>query len=162
MKARISDPVDAARLPDGAGPPRLIVCESTGRWAVALRRDLAEPWPLSETRSVAECWELLAKVPASFVVVEVTSAHLQTLLDRMAWWERDFPLARLAAVADQESAPYQWLLREAGAVHVALSCRHLRPLVDLALRHLGQIPLPQRTLVEQIWAGLPWATGSSP
>ena len=55
-----------------SSPARLIVCERTGRWAVALRRELADAgvrvW---ETRTLADCWNELAESPASFVVLEL-------------------------------------------------------------------------------------------
>ncbi len=51
---------------------RLIVCERTGRWAVALRRELAgsgvRVW---ETRTLADCRGELSKSAASFAVVEL-------------------------------------------------------------------------------------------
>ena len=46
---------------------RLIVCERSGTWAAALRRELAEAGVgLGETRSLVECWESLAAATASF------------------------------------------------------------------------------------------------
>ena len=67
---------DGDRLAAGtaaqSSPARLLVCERTGCWAVALRRELAEAgvrvW---ETRTLADCFEELAESPASFVVLEL-------------------------------------------------------------------------------------------
>jgi hypothetical protein len=47
-------------------------------------------------------------------------------------------------------------MREAGAVHFVDSVRHVGLLARLACRHLAQVPPPQQTLTELIWAGLPW------
>ena len=160
MNAKRASSIDASRLPEACSPPRLIVCESTGCWAVALRRELTEERALAQVRSVAECWESLAEAPASFAVVELTRANFAGLLEKMAWWESDFPLARLTVVTDRSFAGYQWVLREAGAVHFTTSPRRLRPLAELACRHLDAAPLPRRTTIEQIWADLPWATES--
>lgn len=147
----------SALLPAGAAAARLIVCERSGSWAVALRREMAATAiRVDETRSVAECWELLARAPASLVIVELTAAGATALLRRMAHFQRDFPLARLAVVADRSLADYQWLIREAGAVHFTCSPRQLGPMARLARRHLAQAPGPQRSLSEQIWATLPW------
>jgi len=59
-------------------------------------------------------------------------------------------------------AGYEWLLREAGAVHFLCSPRQCGPLADLACCHLSQAPPPPRSLTQQIWAGLPWAGQSQP
>lgn len=151
----------SALLPAEAAAARLIVCEPSGRWAVALRRQSAATAPrVYETRSLADCWQMLAEAPASFVVVELSTGNAVALLQRMARLQRDFPLARVAVVADRALAGYEWLLREAGAVHFLCSPRQCGPLADLALRHLAQAPPPPRSLTDQIWAGLPWARQS--
>jgi len=136
---------------------RLIVCERTGRWAAALRMELAEAgvrvW---ETRSLAECWETLAAAPGNFVVVELIAATADDLLGKMVGLEHRFPRTRVAVVADRSLAEYEWLLREAGAVHFTCSLRQLAPLARAACRHLAQVPTPRQGLAERIWAGLPW------
>ena len=137
---------------------RLIVCERTGRWAAALRMELAEAgvrvW---ETRSLAECWETLSAAPGNFVVVELDAATADDLLGRMAGLAHRFPRTRVAVVAARSLAEYEWLLREAGAVHFTCSLRQLAPLAQAACRHLGQVPTPRQGLAERIWAGLPWS-----
>jgi hypothetical protein len=139
-----------------AAPARLIVSERTGRWAVALRRELAAAgvrvW---ETRSLADCWEELAASPASFVVVEV-DRNLVALLDHVARLPQTFPAARAAVVSQRSLADCEWLLREAGAVHYVCSPREVAPLARIACRHLAQGPSPPQSLTEQIWASLPW------
>ena len=54
---------------ESSSAAKLIVCERTGRWAVALRRELAEAgvrvW---ETRTLADCRDELVENPASFAV----------------------------------------------------------------------------------------------
>jgi hypothetical protein len=135
----------------------LIVCERDGRWAAALRRELARPeGRLCETRSLNECWEALTRWPASFVLVELTRANATELLERMAWLERDFPLARVAVVADRDLGFCESLMREAGAVHFTVCPRRLQGLGCAALRHLDAAPQPQRSFTKRIWASLPW------
>ncbi len=140
-------------------PARLIVCERTGRWAVALRRELAEAgvrvW---ETRTLDGCWSELAQSPTSFLVVEL-GGNVAGLLGRMTRLPREFPAARLAVVADHALAGYEGLMREAGAVHFVSSPRQTGPLAQLACRHLAQVPPPPQSLTERIWANLPWAGG---
>lgn len=140
-----------------ASSARLIVCERRGDWAVALRRELGAAGPrVYETRSVAECWEMLAGRPASFVVAEWTRSSAQALLERMAWLERDFPRARVAVVAERSLAWSEWRVREAGAVHFTVSPRQMGPLASLAVRHVAAAPRPRLSLTERIWADLPW------
>ena len=141
-------------------PARLIVCERTGRWAAALRRELVDSgvrvW---ETRTLDDCWSELALSPASFVVLEL-GADVAGLLGRMTRRAGRFPAARLAVVADRSRADHQWLIREAGAVAFLCSPRKVGLLARLACRHLAQAPPLQQSLTERIWAGLPWAAGS--
>ena len=135
---------------------KLIVCERTGRWAVVLRRELAEEgvrvW---ETRTLTDCRAELAENPASFVVVEL-GKNAAGLLRLLANQPRQFPAARLAVVADRSRADYEGLMREAGAVHFLCSPRRVGLLARMACRHLAQAPPPQQGLAERIWASLPW------
>jgi len=144
------------QVEENAVPARLLVCERTGRWAVTLRRELAEVgvrvW---ETRTLDYCWSELAASPASFVIVEL-SGDIGALLRRLARLGGEFPAARAAVVADRRLAQYEWLLREAGAVHFLCSPRQVGPLAQLACRHLAQVPPPPQSLTERIWATLPW------
>ena len=140
-----------------AGPAKLVVCERSGRWAVGLRRELAGLGVrIYETRTLAECWQVLAESPAGFAVVELTTSGTDELLRRMARLQRDFPLVRVAVVAPRVLAGYEWLMREAGAIHFTCSPRQLGPLARSACRHLDRAPVPPRSLAEQIWESLPW------
>ncbi|GAG23611.1 unnamed protein product, partial [marine sediment metagenome] len=122
-------------LPADAEAPRLIVCERRGRWALGLRRELADTrLRVHETRSIAECWDQLAAAPSSFVVAELTGSTAEALLERLGRLRRDFPLARVAVVSDRCAADYEWLIREAGAVHFTCSPRRVGPLARLAAR----------------------------
>jgi len=137
-------------------PTRLIVCERTGRWATALRRELtASGVRVWETRTLDDCWKELAESPAAFVVLELTK-NMDGLLRLLARQPREFPSARLAVVAKRSLAGYEDLMREAGAVHFLTSPRQTGLLVRLACRHLSQVPPPQQSLTDRIWASLPW------
>lgn len=136
---------------------RLAVCERSGQWAVALRRELtADEIRVHETRSLRECWELLAQCPSSFVVAELSESGVDALLDGLVRLERLFPLARVAVVAERPLADYEPLVREAGAVHFVTSPRECGPLARLARRHLEQAARPRRSVTETIWKSLPW------
>ena len=137
---------------------RLIICERTGDWAVSLRRELADAGVrIWETRTLVQCWDLLAEFPNSFAIVEFSSANADDLLRRMDRSRRVFPEARIAVVAERALAEYQWLARESGAVHFTCSPRQLGPLTKMACRHLARAPVVPQCLAERIWAGLPWS-----
>ena len=135
---------------------RLIVCERTGRWAVGLRRELADAgvrvW---ETRTLADCRNELIESPASFVVVEL-GRNVAGLLGLLSRQPRQFPAARMAVVAERTQSGYEWLMREAGAIHFLCSPRRVGLLARLACRHLAQVPPLPQSLTERIWSSLPW------
>jgi hypothetical protein len=150
----------ALPLAEGQSLARWIVCEREGRWAVALRRESADQGErVYETRTIAECWEMLARWPASFVVVELTRSNARALLERMESAGRDFPQARVAVVAERALASCEWWMREAGAVHFVVSPREVAPLARIAVRHLKAAPRRKSSLTERIWAALPWGRG---
>ena len=143
-------------VPENSAAAKLLVYERAGRWAVALRRDLAASgvrvW---ETRSLADCRQELLENPASFVVVELEK-DIGGVLRFLALQQRRFPAARLAVAADRSLAECEAALREAGAVHFLCSPRGTAVLARLACRHLAEIPVPPQTLTDRIWASLPW------
>jgi hypothetical protein len=149
-----SSETESAR-PTASG--RLIVCEREGRWAVALRRELVESgvrvW---ETRSLADCWEMLSGAAASFLVIELTKGNADAVVRRLLRLPREFPQARAAAVGARGLVGYSCLLREAGAVEFVASPRRLGLLSRMACRHLASVPPPSQSLAQRIWAGLPW------
>jgi hypothetical protein len=140
-----------------AKPGRLVVCERTGRWALALRGELAgaglRVW---ETRSPEDCGSVLVESPASFVVLELSEKKIEEILDFTRNWQAEFPLFRFAIVADRDLAPYKWLLHEAGAAEFICSVRKTGALARMACRHLAQVPSLPQSLTERIWANLPW------
>ena len=140
-----------------AKPGRLVVCERTGRWAVALRRELAgvglRVW---ESRSMADSGTLLGESPASFVVLELSVSKIEETLDFIRNWQAEFPLFRFAMVADRDLATYKWFMHEAGAVDFICSVRRIGALAQTACRHLAQVPPLPQSLTERIWANLPW------
>jgi hypothetical protein len=136
---------------------RLIVCERTGRWAIALSRELRScRIRVYQTRSLAECWAMLAEYGASFLVVEVTPSNLEVLPSRLSEIEGRFPVARVGVVGDRAMGECEFLLREAGTIHFTTSPRLLRGLAIAAQKHLNHVPKPRLSLVETIWDALPW------
>ncbi len=109
-----------------------------------------------ETRSLPDCWDELARSPASFVMIEVTPTNVEPLLEMLARMRRHYPAARGVVVAGRELRSFQWLVREAGAIHFASSPRRLATVVQLAERHLAALPDEDLSLTERILDRLPW------
>ena len=136
---------------------RLIVCERTGRWALALIRELrGSQTRVYQTRSLDQSWDMLAEFRASFLVVEVTRSNLDALSSRLSELERRFPAARVAVVGERPMAESEFLLREAGAIHFTTSPRLLQGYATAAQNHLNHLPIPRLSLAETIWDTLPW------
>ena len=136
---------------------RLIIAERSGFWAAALRIELQETgvrlWEAGPRPALPD---LLAESPASFLILELTAGNAAWTVDALEQLEFRWPDVRAAIVAHRNLAEYEWLLREAGAMHFLTSPRRLAPLVDLACRHLAAAPTPKQTLSDRIWATLPW------
>jgi hypothetical protein len=109
-----------------------------------------------QTRWLAECMAELEVAPASMLVLEVSAANLANVLELAVDLDRRFPLARLAVVADRGMESYEWVLREAGAVHFTTSPRTAGDLARIAVRHAACVPQPPATLAAQVWESLPW------
>ncbi len=147
--------------PYEAKPARLIVYERIGRWAAALRRELAAAglrvW---ESRNLTDCSQLLAESPASFVIFELSPTNCEETLRNIQNWQAEFPLFRFAVVADRSLGAYEWFIRETGAAHFLCSVRKIGALAETACRHLARVPPLPQSLTERIWANLPWAEGA--
>jgi hypothetical protein len=137
---------------------RLIVCEKTAFWADALRRetDLA----VHETRSLAECWRELSDWPNSLLVLELTGGNGEMLISRLSDLGREFSGAAAVVVTERRWHGYEWIVREAGAVHFAVSPRCMGLVARLARRHLAAVPEKEMSPVQKIWASLPWPEGA--
>lgn len=130
----------------------LIVCEKLGAWAVALR---GKGLKIRETRSLAECKDELRTGKVAFACLELTPTNTDPLLAFLVDVAFCFPRTRVAVMSQPPLRPLEGLLREAGAIHVTHSPRHLAVLLRLAQRHLQRAE-PNGTLREQIWQRLPW------
>ena len=153
----------------GQWPP-VVVCERTGRWAQAWRGlqstlrstdadDIAFGRPkmtVVESRSTSECSRLLDEHPTAFVVLEWSAAAAESLIELLETQPQRWPSAAMAAVADRSLADAEWLAREAGALHWVTSSRRLRPLVEMALRHLQRRMHVIENTKDAVWSALPW------
>jgi hypothetical protein len=146
---------------------RLIVCERSNHWAVALHWALQsvssgqQPDSAIHVRGVREfdqCWQLLEESPASVAVLELSGTIAPPLGTHLLEFGDRFPLARLLVVGDREDAPAFWFARELGAVHTVASIRNLTPTTRIIQRHFRQIPDSSLSIRERIWNRMPWKT----
>jgi hypothetical protein len=148
------------------GSVNLVFCERTGRWAVAWRgawfrnavAGSGQPLHVVETRSTAECREVLAGLPGAFLMIELAASSVDAALELLFDVAMSFRTTA-AALADEPLASYEWLARELGAVHFAASPRQLAPLVGIVRRHAARNVQPalQTGSREEIWSRLPWS-----
>jgi hypothetical protein len=142
---------------------RLLVCEKTGRWAAALRREVAgSALRVVESRSLAECRREVERSPASFVLVELTGANVVKIVEWIESVLREFPELRIAVLGHREAREHEAQVREAGAIYVAFSPRRLGPVVRMARRRLALAPQEELTFREKLWKRLPWKAAPKP
>jgi len=142
---------------------RLYTCERSNDIAAGLRRILGAAGPrVYELRSVAVVCEELAARPASVIVWQVRRSSLDELTEALHQQRRDYAASIGIVVGQRQMARYEWLLREAGAVHAVFAMRHLDQVVRIALRHLAMVPMPPGTWQDRIEQQLPWPGASSP
>jgi len=157
---------------------RLIVCERTGQWASALRRDLSDHslrshslrihglrihgLRIHETRNLDDAWNELRDASASLVIVEATRPRLAVVVTWLLRLGKVYPQAKAIVVGGADLVPAEWVLREAGAPLVHGSLRDPANVLRVALRHLAGCRLADRTWREQWFDRLPWSEPDDP
>jgi hypothetical protein len=139
--------------------PKVIVCERSRKWSLALARHLPALSVLRQTRSLKEARTELTSAPASLLVLELTAENRWGVLALLGDLQEEFPLARSAVLAEADMKNHEWLMREAGAAFFSISVRDARQLAGLAERHLSEVVSPRADLAGQIWDSLPWGDG---
>jgi hypothetical protein len=142
----------------------LIICESTGDWATAIRRRLPEGVSLIETRSLPELNERLGVMPSALVAVEWNADKAEELLAELARMNRKHPGAMLVVLGDRRLCVWDAAVRETGAVHCVASRRRVGEIIEIARHRLrsgswteGESDASAR-IEDRILAGLPWSS----
>ena len=161
-----------------------IVCETSGRWAAAMRLALARkatyndyavlPRRIQEVRSLAELGSAMSESHAALGLVEVRLDNLADVLELLSrGWKRN---ARLAALLDdslrrqpvrvnsRRSSHHDATdaLYEAGALAVIETPRHISRLFAVADRQLAfrtrilESFGDPTSIADRAWAALPW------
>lgn len=115
---------------------KLLIYESTGDWAAAIRR-AASRLPMVELRSFDDLQAELSRWPASVAVIEVAAARVEPAVRVIRDLTMRFPNAVVVAAAERSLVRSERLLREVGASHVVFSPRCTGEIVDIARRRLA-------------------------
>ncbi len=99
---------------------------------------------------------MLDECPAALLVVEMTAANAGQMLAVAARLGRDYPAARLVALADGRFDWAKWSILEAGAAWFCSSPRRLAEVAGIARSHRAQVSRPSQSLEQRIWDELPW------
>lgn len=144
----------------------VVFCERTGNWAAAWRRVEARrssrkagrdfAGRVMETRSPAECREVVAAHHASFVVVELSSTLVESALELLFDLGVEHADAACGVVADRPMRAYEFLARELGALAFVVSPLELESLCEVAERHIGRSVVEPADVRQRIWENLPW------
>ncbi len=137
---------------------QVIVCESRGGWAAALRPVLPAGVRVLESRSLAECQAHLLAAPASLIVVELTASNGSQVIECVESWRRRFPACAIVLAAARELAVWRDLAGEAGALYLLTSSRELADVATIFDRHYRRFPQPATATAERIWNELPLAS----
>lgn len=113
----------------------VIVCERGNSWAIALRFALQDSrLRVFETRAWADCLAAWEQSPQSVLAIELRRNNLAEVVRNLVELRRRSSHTAAVVMADHEMAECEWIVREAGAMHVARSKRNLSPLARLLVR----------------------------
>jgi hypothetical protein len=134
---------------------RVIVSEVSGRWSLALRLAFAKvDVSITEgVESVDAFSRLHDDTHQALLALEVTPANAEDVFRRLQQNREGGVLILL----DEELEPSEALWREAGAITVVKSSRHLAPVARLVRRYFELQRTPPQTFQDKIWQRIPWS-----
>ena len=140
---------------------RIIVTESSGRWAIALRSILGNSAiAVIEVGTLAKAFAFLREDSRSLLAFEASHALAEEGL-RLLVSSRREPGRRTIVLLDDATADSESLWYESGAVSVVSSPRHLASIAGLVQRHFETHESEQLSFREAVWKRMPWhALGS--
>jgi len=96
------------------------------------------------------------------LAMELIPANIERVIGALGRIGRQYPDARAVVLSQRGLERYEWLLREAGAVHIVFSPRQLTRLASMIKRHLDAVPVVELPLAERILTELPWRERGTP
>jgi len=133
-----------------------VVCGPDMQWVAHLQAKLGVRISVHWSQDLAGCRRILDGYPASVLVLQVEHMTFESLIEFLGWLPQQFPDARAIAVVPRDARGLEWLMREAGAVHVVHSIRGLQGVADIAARQIDRAPRLELTLRQQVFRSLPW------
>ena len=137
---------------------RIIVSETSGRWAFAFRTALANSGvSLTEVAGLAGAFERLHDDSQAVLAFEASEAVAEEGMRRLQRSRRRNPRRGVIVLLDGALAASESLWREAGAVAVVASPRQLVPVARLIRRYFDTQETPPQTIREAVWHRMPWS-----
>ena len=138
----------------------LVICERRNRWAVALRRSLAESsLRVVETRTLDDCRREAERAPWAVVVCEISQENAEAVLRFLVESQVDANSPPVVVVGQRELRESEAAFRTAGAVHAVFTARELGGVARMVLRQAEQRPEQDASsLAEWAWSQLPWGS----
>jgi hypothetical protein len=136
---------------------RIIVSESSGRWAFALRSVLVNSGVVvTEVAGLANAFGRLGEDPRALLAFEATEACAEAGLGLLHSSRQQDPGCGVLVLLDDPLALSESLWREAGAIAVVASPRQLNLTARLIRRYFDKRETPPLTFREGVWQRLPW------
>lgn len=137
---------------------RIIVCETSGRWAFALRSILVHAGvAVTETSGLATAFTLFRETPQSLLAFEATAACAEEGLVLLNASRRRNPSRGAVVFLDDTTAKTESLWYEAGAVAVIATPRDLAPLARFVRRCFDSRDKVPLTFRDSVWQRMPWS-----
>lgn len=137
---------------------RLIVSETSGSWAFALRAVLVNSGvSVTEVAGVANAFARLHGDSQALLAFEASTAVAEEGM-RLLQLARQRDSGRgVVVLLDGELATSQPLWQEAGAIAVVTSPRQLAPVASLIRRYFETRDAPSLTFRDDVWQRMPWS-----
>ncbi len=137
---------------------RLIVSETSGRWAFALRAALVNSdVSVTEIAGLADAFERFHHESQALLAFEASAVSAEEGFGLLQESRQRYPGCGVIVLLDEELAASEPLWREAGAIAVVTSPRRLDSTACFIRRYSDTREAPSLTFRENVWQRLPWS-----
>ncbi len=137
---------------------RLIVSETSGRWAFALRAALVNSGvSVTEVAGLASAYGRLHDDSQALLAFEVSEVCAEEGFGLLQASRQRYPGCAVIVFLDEVLAASEPLWREAGAIAVVTSPRRLDSTACFIRRYSDTREAPSLTFRENVWQRLPWS-----
>lgn len=136
---------------------RIILSESSGRWAFALRSVLVNSGvAVTEIAGLENAFGRFRDDSQALLAFEATEACAEEGLQHIYASRLRDPGSGVIVLLDASTISSESVWHEAGAIAVAASPRHLTPIARLIHRYFVTRDIPPLTFREAVWQRIPW------